>query len=168
MSLMPPKKAVSSDIFKTPDYAVDFVLPYIPKSWKIWECADNNKGKIYRKLTNDGYDVVGTDILNGFDFLSTMNATPEFDCILTNPPYSIKDEWLQRCFDLGKPFALLLPITALGEQERVSMFKKYSIQLIMPPARINFETPSGEGSGSWFYCAWFCHGLELPSQITFV
>lgn len=167
-SKMPPKGAGRSDIFYTPPEAIRYITPYVPKHWKIWECADANEGNIVQTLRADGYDVVGTDILNGFDFLSPLMPAPDFDCILTNPPYSIKDQWLQRCYDIGKPFALLLPITALGEGERVSMYKKYGIQLLLPPGRINFGTPSGEGSGSWFYSAWFCHGLDFPQQINFV
>lgn len=164
---MPPKKSISSDIFRTPKEAIRMITPYVPKHWKIWECADDNHGRIYQTLTEDGYEVIGTDIINGFDFLSPIAKPPEFDCILTNPPYSIKDDWIQRCYDLGKPWALLLPLTALGEQERVGMYKKYGIQILLPPGRINYETPSGEGSGSWFYSAWFCHGLPLPEMINF-
>jgi len=163
-SVIPPKKSGSSDMFQTPPHAVRCITKYIPKEWKIWESACG-EGQIVDTLKEDGYDVTGTDVLGGFDFLSSLMPTPEFDCILTNPPYSIKDEWLQRCFDLGKPFALLLPITALGEQERVKMYRKHGIQIVLPPKRINFGTPSGEGSGAWFYVAWFCHGLDLPSQI---
>ena len=165
---MPPKAAGRSNHFWTPPEAVRYITPHIRKEWRVWECADANEGNIVQTLREDGYDVVGTDILNGFDFLSPLMPTPEFDCIVTNPPYSIKDEWLQRCYDLGKPFALLLPITALGEQERVKMYKQNGIQLLLPPSRINFGTPSGEGSGSWFYAAWFCHGLNFPKEINFV
>jgi len=164
---MPPKAAGRSDIFQTPPSSITPLLQFIPQHWKIWESAAGG-GNIVETLKTSGYDVFGTDILNGFDFLSTLSPAPDFDCIITNPPYSIKDKWLQRCYDLGKPFALLMPITALGEQGRVGMYKKHGIQLVMLPERTDFETPSGEGSGAWFYCAWFCHGLDLPSQITFV
>lgn len=164
-SQMPPKKAGSSDIFQTPPHAVRYITPYMPKEWLIWECA-SGEGQIVNTLREDGYRVTGTDILQGFDFLSALSPVPKFDCILTNPPYSLKDQWLERCFYLDKPFALLLPITALGEQNRVKMYKEHGIQIVLPPSRINFGTPSGEGSGSWFYTAWFCKGLDLPNQIT--
>lgn len=165
-SKMPPKKSGSSDIFYTPPHAVRYITKYIPKSWKIWENAKGTN-QIVNVLEEDGYNVIGTDINDGFDFMDTLMPLPEFDCVLTNPPFSIKDKWLERCYSLNKPFALLLPLTALGEQKRVAMFKKNGIQLLMPPERINFGTPSGQGSGAWFYSAWFCHGLDLPSQITF-
>lgn len=158
---MPPKKAGSSDIFQTPANAVRYISPCVPKEWKIWECAAG-ESQIVDTLTEDGYEVIGTDILSGFDFLSPLMPPPEFDCIVTNPPYSLKDQWLERCFELAKPFALLLPITALGEQGRVKMYTDYGIDVVLPPERINFGTPSGEGSGAWFYAAWFCKGLKHP------
>ncbi len=34
--------------------------------------------------------------------------------------------------------------------------------------RINFETPNGKGSGSWFATMWVTWKLNLPNQINFV
>ena len=31
-----------------------------------------------------------------------------------------------------------------------------------------FETPSGNGKGSWFATAWFTWGLNIGQQLTFV
>lgn len=161
---MPPKKSGSSDIFGTPIEEIHRMIPFLPKEWKIWENASGD-GRIVKELRASGYQVIGTDIMDGFDFLSPLVATPEFDCIFTNPPYSVKDKWLERCYELGKPFALLMPITALGEQKRVKMYKEHGIQVALPPGRINFDTPSGQGTGAWFYAAWFCYRLNLPKDI---
>ncbi len=112
---MPPKAAGRSDIFQTEQGAVNLVLPYIPPSWTIWECACGQR-QMVRDMEAADRRVVGTDLADGFDFLSPFSAAQfPFDCVITNPPYSIEDAWLQRCFDIGKPFALLLPITALVE-----------------------------------------------------
>jgi len=90
------------------------------------------------------------------------------DCIITNPPYSLKEEFLQRCYELGKPFALLMPLTALEGKKRGKLYRKYGINLIIPNKRFNFETPSGKGSGAWFQTAWFCWKIKLPNQLNFV
>ena len=108
----------------------------------------------------------GSDILTGVDFL-TSKMEP-FDCIVTNPPFSLKDRFLERCYDLGKPFALLLPLTALEGKDRQSLYKKYGIQLIIPDSRINFYTPDGKNSGSWFLSAWYTWKMNLPHDINFV
>jgi hypothetical protein len=91
-----------------------------------------------------------------------------FDCIITNPPFSIKEKFIERCYQLGKPFALLLPLTSLESEKRQRLFRQYGLQLIIPNKRYNFETPSGKGGGSWFATAWFTWGLNLPKELNFV
>jgi len=163
--MMPPKKTKYYDDFQTPEFALDILVPYLRKEWIIWECA-SGKGNLVRGLIKRGFKVIGTDIIHGFDF---FKWTPKkFDCIVTNPPYSMKDRFLERAYELGKPFALLLPITALEGERRQRLFRKYGIQLIIPNKRINFETPSGKGSGSWFLSVWFTWGLDLPKELNFV
>jgi len=166
-SKMPPKGAGRSDIFYTPESAILPVIEYIPKGFKIWECAQG-EGYMVDVFRSHGFDCIGTDETEGFDFLDTFSSAlvGDFDCIITNPPYSIKDKFLERCYDIGKPFALLMPITALGEQARVKMYKDHGIEILLLPKRVDFITPSGEGQGAWFYCAWFCWKL-LPEQINF-
>jgi len=86
---------------------------------------------------------------------------------VTNPPYSIKTKFLKRAFELGKPFAFLLPLTALEGKERGKLYAEYGIQLIIPNKRINFMTGSGKKS-VWFQTAWFTWGLNLPKDLNFV
>ena len=43
-----------------------------------------------------------------------MTNTYDFDYLITNPPYSNKDEIIARCIESGKPCVLVLPIDALG------------------------------------------------------
>jgi hypothetical protein len=159
-----------SDNFQTPKEALNILLPYLDKTWQIWECAWGN-GNLYKFLSEAGFRVLGTDI-NGeyghrFDFLVDIMSFP-FDCIVTNPPYSLKDEFLMRAYELNTPFAFLMPLTALEGKKRGALYKKYGIELIIPNKRINFITPSGKGSGAWFQTAWFTWKLNLPQQLNFV
>lgn len=62
---------------------------------------------------------------------------------------------------LGKPFAFLLPL-------RQFLFLCCGLELILFDHRINFETPNGEGEGSWFATAWFTNGLKIRKELTFV
>jgi len=157
-------KANKADDFQTPATAVSVLLPYLKPSWVIWEPAEG-KGNLTRRFKELGFDVIGTDILGGYDFLSWEPA--QFDCIVTNPPYSLKDEFLARCYLLSKPFALLLPLTTL-EGKRQRWLAQYGIEIVLLDKRVNFETPSGSGSGSWFATAWFTNGLNIGQQLTFV
>jgi len=152
-----------SDEMMTPKVAINPLLPYLKKDWTIWECAWG-KGSLANHLEEKGFKVIGE---KNFDFLKEKVAT-HFDCIVTNPPYSIKDKFLEECFKYEKPFALLMPLTALEGKKRGELYRKYGIQLIIPNKRINFITPSGKGSGAWFQVAWFTWGLNLPKELNFV
>ncbi len=158
---MPPKKIGNSDDFYTPDYATEPLMPYLKKEWKIWECCSGT-GNIVKFFREREMNIFGTDIKEGEDFLTSDRK--DFDCIVTNPPFSLKDKFLSKCFESGKPFALLLPITALEGKFRQSLYKKYGIQVILFNKRIQFI----EGKGNWFASAWFCYGLNLPNQLNFV
>lgn len=160
-------QAGHSDQFQTPDWPIDILMRYIPREWVIWEPACG-QGHMSARIAHHGNKTISTDIMHGFDFLSALGSNlSEYDAIITNPPYSTKTQWLWRCYEIGKPFALLMPIAALGEQERFDLYRANGIQLVMLPRCVDFTTPSGKQGGAWFYCAWFCMGLDLPDQITF-
>ncbi len=163
-----PQNVVSSDDFQTPPHAINPLLPYLSTEWIIWECATGN-GNLERALKAAGYSCYGTDIIYGQDFLATSVTARgyERDCIVTNPPYSLKNEFLEHCYKLQRPFALLLPLTTFETKKRQALFREHGVEVIFLPKRINFETPSGQGSGSWFATAWFTWGLNIGQQLTF-
>lgn len=104
------------------------------------------------------------------DFL--QEAIPrECDCIITNPPFSRKDEFLSRCYASGKPFALLMKIDALEGRERQRLYREYGLELIFLPERANFTTTDGRiasgTSSSWFATAWFTHRLDIGDSVSF-
>ena len=150
-----------SDEFQTPKIAINCLLPYLKKDWVLWECAWGG-GSLATHLKGGGFKVVGNSSDN---FFETERGC---DCIITNPPYSKKEEFLKRCYQLNKPFALLMPLTALEGKKRGELYRKYGIQLLIPNKRINFITPSGKGSGAWFQVCWFCWKLNLPKDLNFV
>jgi len=153
-----------SDEFFTPEYAIKPLLPFLKKDWKIWECAWGG-GDLAKHLKNKGFHVEGD---KNHNFLEHGFPSFDFDCIITNPPYSKKEEFLRCAYAYGKPFALLMPLTALEGIKRGALFSKHGIQVIIPNRRINFITPSGKGSGAWFQVGWFCWKMNLPKDIMFV
>lgn len=158
-----------SDYYQTPPQATALLTPYLKKDWVVWEPAAGRRA-IANVLEPAVKRVICTDILDGFDFL-TDKPDFEFDCIVTNPPFSKKDQFLARCYQYGKPFALLMPITALASQGRTDLYARYGIQLLIPDRRVNylpFEYDGGEiKAHSWFGTAWFTWRL-LPEALVFV
>jgi len=151
------KNKGKSDEYSTPSYALLPLLEYLPKEKVIWECTDTS-GSISSFLKEKGYKVVSTDD----DFL--LYNIPKGDIIVTNPPYSLKTEFLQHSYKLGIPFAFLLPITALEGYNRQELYRKYGISLILFNKRIQFRS---NRTGAWFATAWFTHGLNLPKDLNF-
>jgi hypothetical protein len=155
-----------SNDFQTPAHAVYPLFKYISKAWRVWECSCG-RGNIIKSFSDKGYSIFGTDILSGYDFLKYEPDPKTYECIVTNPPYSLKQQFLERAYQLGKPFAFLLPLTTFETGKRQALFDKYGVQVLFFDRRINFETPSGNGSGAWFATAWFTYGFNLPKQLTF-
>jgi hypothetical protein len=154
------------DACQTPAYAIDPLLPYLPEGLNIWEPACG-EGLLEDALIDSGFHVVSSDILTGQNFFEYQPDT--WDAIVTNPPYSIHFQWLERCYQLGKPFALLLKVEILGTKTAQEMFDQFGIEVIFVNPRINFKMPhkGWDGGGSQFPTAWFTFGLRIGKQITF-
>jgi hypothetical protein len=164
-----------ADDFQSPPSALEPLYPFLPKDWHIWEPAAG-KGNLVNAFRIRGYRCEGSDVLPEEgdrlqrDFLTWQPAhwLYEPDCIVTNPPFTLKDEFLARCYGLGKPFALLLPLTALEGQARQKLYRDNGLEIIFMPSRVKFTTPSGKVGGSWFATAWFTAGLNIGRQLTFI
>jgi len=141
----------------TPNNALEVLLPYLDKSKTYYEATSNISSNIINCAKNNGYTFLSS---NGKDFL--QDDLPTFDGIITNPPYSIKDKFIAKCYELNKPFALLLPVTAIQGKFRGKLFNQYGIELLVINSRVDF---TGKGSPH-FGVAWFCYKI-LPSNLIF-
>jgi hypothetical protein len=154
------------DACQTPAYAIDPLLPYLPDRI-IWEPAAGEH-YLVEALYDSGFkseQVITSDILTGQNF---FEYTPdEWDCLITNPPYSIKYQWLERCYQLGKPFALLLPVETLGAKTAQEFLKEYGFEMMLLNKRVDFKMPNkGWDSSAQFPVFWLCWQL-LPQQVMF-
>lgn len=140
-----PEEQQVRDLFMTPNYAVDILIPHIPKDITlVWEPACGT-GKISGKLRNSGYTVFESDIAHEdsehkFNFITGQKKNlPEKISIITNPPFSIKDLFIERCFEYERPFAML--INADYSQQQISWIKR-GCEKIIPTSRISYITPN--------------------------
>ena len=115
-----------------------------------------------------GYCVTATHIFNGEDFF--LIEPPECDYIISNPPYSLKGDVLQRLFDIGKPFAMLVGIVGLFEsQKRFEMFRDNDFEIMYMNRRVAYFKDYAEQKPSLnppFSSVYICHGV-LPKKIVF-
>lgn len=156
----------SDEVF-TPFYAVEPILEFIPEDKVIWCPFDHEWSAFVQLLKARGNEVVFSHIENGKDFFSY--EPPYWDMIISNPPFSKKDKILRRCFEFGKPFALLLPVKSIQGKARVAMFEKYGIELLVFGDRVNYHTRqdyTNYREGNHFGSFYICHDL-LPDKLVF-
>ena len=156
----------ASDEVFTPDYAVKPILKYINKSAIVWCPFDTKESEYVKLISKKGNKVIYSHIDDGKNFFE-YEPNEHYDCIISNPPFSIKDEILQRLDELGKPYALLLPIPSLQGQKRFKYIK--NCQALIFDKRINYFTDifrkniqKGVSFGSFYLCKNF-----LPKDLIF-
>lgn len=163
------------DVCNTPPYALDPLLPYIRPAWVVWEPAAS-VGYLSRAIEPHVLSVcatelrtedIGEDVRGGINFF-TWRPPSWFDAIVTNPPYSLKYDWLERCYDLGKPFALLVPVETIGAQAAQRLMERHGAEILLLNRRVNFEMPrkGWNGSAAQFPVLWLCHQM-LPAPIVY-
>lgn len=161
------QKANNYDSCQTPSYALDPIMPYLPSDWVIWESAAG-EGILSSRLSQT-HEVITTDLKLGLN-QNFFNFEPtEYNCQVTNPPYSIKYAWLELSYRRNKPFALLLPVETLGAKSGQRLFERYGLELILLDSRINFKMPNKgwQGGGAQFPVAWFTWGLGIGQAISY-
>jgi hypothetical protein len=149
----------------TPYYAVDPIMKYISKDLRIWCPCDEEWSAYFNTFNNNGYEVVRSCIQEGQDFFTYEPR--DYDVIVTNPPFNIKDKILKRLDELGKPFAILLPLNSLQGAKRYDYCFRNGIQLLAFDQRIGFHSLNNMNEpieGSPFASAYFCRGV-LPKDL---
>lgn len=139
---------------------------------RIWESACG-EGYLVRALQREGFSVVATDLHHEnpgkrLDFLNGTMSFP-YDIQVTNPPFSLKYKWLARSYELGMPFALLMPVETMAAKAAQSLFDKHGVEILMLERRINFKMPNKGWDGTAnFPVAWFTWKLNIGRQITWL
>ena len=100
---------------------------------------DTEKSYFVKVAKELGYKV----IYNIRDFLE---KDYEYDYLITNPPFSIKDLVIEKCIKDGKRCCLVLPIAALTGVKRHKIFKdnNYHLNVFIPTRRVNYYNKNWE------------------------
>lgn len=158
------------DDYMTPLSAWNAINHFLPTGKIIWEpfFGDGTSGKNLMKL---GHRVVHQKK----DF---FKYEPEYDLIVTNPPYSLVKDIMPRLLELDKPFVLLMPSSKITTNYMRDWSHK-GLQIIIPRKRIQFikctvnrfgriEPNPVQDNKCNFDCFYYCYKMNLPTDIVWL
>jgi len=164
MSGFHTKTFIKHDDYMTPKYAWENIQQFIPKDKIIWEAffGDGKSGTYLKEL---GFNIIHLPV----DFFKENLG----DLIVSNPPFSLSKEIMERLLVLDKPFILIFPSSKIN----TSYFRKWKdkgLQIIIPRKRIHFTKkingvmPDNYKSSCNFDCFYYCYKMNLENDITWL
>lgn len=160
----------ASDEYYTPRQAVIPLLDYLDKGNKlqytIWCPFDDESSEYVKVFREEGYKVIASHIDNGENFFY-YEPQEFYDYIISNPPFSLKDDILKRLSELGKPYAMLLPLPTLQGQKRFPYL--VDSQALIFDKRVNFwqdKEHTKMAKGVAFASIYICKDF-LPRDLIF-
>lgn len=153
----------ASDEVYTPTYAVEPIVKYLKEfnpNATVWCPFDMAYSEYVKVFKQHGFNVIHSHIDEGQNFFY-YEPEEDYDVIISNPPFSQKDNVLKRLYELDKPYAMLLPIPSLQGQARFPWMKD-GLQFLGFDKRINYYTnqdltqvQKGVSFGSCYLCKKF-------------
>lgn len=160
------KTTAKSDEYYTPKYAVEPLLKYIPNNSTIWCPFDLDTSEYVQCFRAAGHKVIASHIDNGQNFFY-YEPNESYDYIISNPPFSVKDDILKRLNELGKPYAVLLPLPVLQGQKRFQFL--VNSEALIFDKRISYfqdEAHTKYAAAPAFASIYVCKGI-LPEKLIF-
>lgn len=154
-----------NDEYMTPFSAWDNIKHFLPKDKVLWEAFYGN-GQSFNNLRQLGFTVVGGE---DEDFFQHNKG----DVVVSNPPFTLVPEIVERLIALDKPFVLIMPNPKIHTQCIRKLFSTHHLQIIIPRKRIQFEKivdgkKSKEGGYCNFDCFYYCYRMGLERDIHFL
>ena len=157
---------IDNDHIATPEWLVTRIFDLINiKSFnRIWFPFDNYDSEFKLKADELGLNYTATHKFDdlGNDFFKT-NPPEDCDLMISNPPFSLQNEIIERSFKLIddkliKSFALLLPLSTLETPFRAMLYEKYEnkISIIIFKKRIKFLGCKTSFNKA---CCWICYNI---------
>lgn len=144
---------------KTVDICISFLRPVANST--VMCPYDSDKSLFVKTLIGLGHNVI-------YDIEDYLNKDYDYDFLVTNPPFSIKDRVIEKVFESGKRAVLVLPLDSLGGVKRHSLYQKYEYpHIYIPTRRISYYDQTWkkrEGSNFHSIIMTFNHN-EIPKVL---
>ena len=157
-----------NDEFYTPLYAIEPIAKYVKPNSTIWCPFDTEDSLFVKYFKSLGHKVIATHINSNENFFDM--TCPTCDYIISNPPYSVKGQVIEKLFEIGKPFAMLVGVVGLFEsQHRFNLFKSNEFEIMYFNKRVAYFKNYADEKPSLnppFSSVYICSKM-LPKQIMF-
>lgn len=165
-------KRNESDFYPTPSDVTQALIDFleIPKDKTIWEpaCGVGHMSSVFK---SNGYRTISSDINESVATDFVCDFTKEFydhecDWIITNPPFSIAEKFINSAYNMRIPFALLLKSQYWHSKKRLSLFEQTNPTYVLPltwrPDFLFKERGKGSPLMDCIWCVW---GLDNGKTI---
>ena len=164
-----------TDFYPTPPDVTVALLDFLenrhllrPRWTTIWEPACGN-GEMVRVMVDRGYNVYCSDLypaddtVESVDFLTTKTSPGSW--IITNPPFSQADAFIQHALELLTPCAFLLKSQFWHAQKRLDIFRQFPPAYVLPLTwRPDFLWGAKSGSPTMEVLWTVWHGRPATTQ----
>ena len=137
-------------------------LIFIETGLPVFEpaCGMGNISNVLRENPFYKFNVVVQDLYTSFvtehkDYLTTLD--PLYSFLITNPPFCLKFEFLEKAFLSERPFAMILPILCYFTVRGSALFEKYPLAIFAFRRNVVFEHNGRKTAYSGM--AWFVGNL---------
>ncbi|MGL4646629.1 MAG: hypothetical protein ACRDAG_01155 [Cetobacterium somerae] len=148
-----------NDEYYTPSYAVYPIISRLKEGSTIWCPFDKEESEFVKVFKKEGFNVIHGHIEDGQDFFEV--EVPKCDYIISNPPYSLKNDVFKRLYAIGKPFAMLINFQGIFDhKDRFEMFRSNTLELLYLSPRVNYIKPeSDKATGVPFQSGYLCSNI---------
>jgi hypothetical protein len=148
------------DNYATPAWCTQALVPHLPGiGGTIWEPAAGS-GQMVAALRQAGFDVIGTDIEMGCDFL-TCDPRPGINAIISNPPYAAAVTFIERALELTQQtrglVAMLLRTDFDHAKTRQHLFSgcpAFAKKIVLTRRIVWFDGPKAAPSFNHAWYSW--------------
>ena len=161
-------KQSNTDEWYTTRESVELIVPYLVRGGyhKILCPFDKEESNFVKVLTDHNFQVTYSHIATGTDFFEIDNLG-EYDAVVSNPPFSKRQRILEKLFDSGVPFAMIMNFNGLFDSKaRWQLFKDNRFELLVPLGRMHFFNEQCIGNSPNFQSIYVCRGMT-DKQIEF-
>ena len=162
-----PLRDRGNDLYETPECATLALLRAEKLPKRIWECACGH-GAIVTILRAYGHDVVASDLVDygdptcfyRRDFLLEHKLPNGCECILTNPPFSLAEDFVEHALELCPHVIMLLRLAFLESERRSRILDTGTLARVhvfrKPLPMMHRHGWEGRRASSAMAFAWLC------------